>query len=59
MGLAQTTSKNVRHILSEDGGAELFKIQNITLIKQAKQLMGDLRVGTREGEIIKSNLNYI
>lgn len=56
LNYAQTTTTEVRHMLKEYAGLELFKIEDIMLIKKIKQLLGHLLMNDRIGVQIRSNL---
>lgn len=59
LNFSQTTNIEVRHMLREDGGLELFKIEDVMMIKKIKVLMGHLRKMDRIGLQIKSNLEHL
>ena len=52
----QTMKTQVRHMLKEDAGLELFNIEDIMAIKKIKILLGHLHLRDRVGTQIKSNI---
>ena len=53
---SQKANTQVRHMLLEDAGLELFNVEDIMLIKKLKVMMGHVRLNNRIGIHIRSNV---
>lgn len=56
LNFSEKANVQVRHMLVEDAGLELFRVENIMLLKKLKVLIDHLRVNDRIGIHIKSNV---
>ena len=55
---SQKVNTDIQQMIQEDGGLELFKIEEIIMLKKMNILYSHLRMGDRIGKQILSNVVY-